>query len=54
MFTARGRVRTVFNSYLLAVDRWDRLAQRIGIDRKSKRVESFAAAITNANRTGDE
>ena len=33
--TPKGRVRGTFSRWLEAIDRWDRLAQRIGTDRRS-------------------
>jgi hypothetical protein len=37
-FTQRGRVRNTFTKFLETVDRWDRLAQRVGVDRKARPV----------------
>lgn len=36
LFTTRGRVRSTFTAYLAALDRWDRLAQRLGMTRKAR------------------
>jgi hypothetical protein len=36
--TPRGRVRGTFSRWLECLDRWDRLAQRIGTDRRSRPV----------------
>jgi hypothetical protein len=36
LMTARGRVRGTFSRWLEAIDRWDRLAQRIGTDRRAQ------------------
>ena len=36
LMTARGRVRGTFSRWLEAIDRWDRLAQRIGTDRRTR------------------
>ena len=52
-FTERGHVRSTFNAFLLAVDRWDRLAQRIGVGRKAKHVnpiDRVRQAVEEANR----
>jgi hypothetical protein len=45
--TAKGRVRSTYSRWLEAVDRWDRLAQRVGTDRKARGLsltERLAAA----------
>lgn len=34
--TAKGRVRSTFSRWLEALDRWDRLAQRVGVQRVAK------------------
>jgi hypothetical protein len=36
--TPRGRVRGTFSRWLECLDRWDRLAQRIGTDRRARAV----------------
>ena len=36
LMTAKGRVRGTFTRWLEALDRWDRLAQRIGVQRMAK------------------
>jgi hypothetical protein len=36
--TPRGRVRGTFSRWLECLDRWDRLAQRVGTDRRSRAV----------------
>ena len=38
LLTQRGRVQSTCLALLQAVDRWDRLAQRLGLERRSKRV----------------
>lgn len=46
LFTQRGRVRSTFLVYLQTLDRWDRLAQRLGMSRRQRPVpdlESFLA-----------
>lgn len=53
LFTKRGRVRSTYNAFLLAVDRWDRLAQRLGLERRQKPVDpldAVRAAVVEANR----
>ena len=36
--TPRGRVRGTFSRWLECLDRWDRLAQRVGTDRRARAV----------------
>lgn len=36
--TSRGRVRGTFSRWLECLDRWDRLAQRVGTDRRARAV----------------
>lgn len=38
LFTPRGRVRNTYSRLLETIDRWDRLAQRLGLERKTRRV----------------
>lgn len=38
IFTHRGRVRSTFGAFLAAVERWDRLAQRLGMERRQRDV----------------
>ncbi len=45
--TAKGRVRSTFSRWLEALDRWDRLAQRVGTDRKARPM-SLAARLAAA------
>jgi hypothetical protein len=40
LFTPRGRVRNTYSRLLETIDRWDRLAQRLGMERRSKQVPS--------------
>jgi hypothetical protein len=40
LFTPRGRVRSTFGRWLESLDRWDRYAQRVGMDRRAQRVLS--------------
>jgi hypothetical protein len=40
VFTARGRVRSTFSRLLETIDRWDKLAQRVGVERRPKPVPS--------------
>lgn len=53
LFTKRGRVRSTYNAFLLAVDRWDRLAQRLGLERKQRPIDpldAVHAAVAEANK----
>jgi hypothetical protein len=53
IFTAKGRVRSSYNAFLLALDRWDRIAQRLGLERKSRPVnplDAVASAVAKANQ----
>lgn len=45
LFTPRGRVRGTFSRWLETLDRWDRYAQRVGLDRKPKRLETIDAIM---------
>lgn len=42
LFTAKHRVRSTFDKFLLTIGTWDRLAQRIGMDRRARQVPSLA------------
>jgi hypothetical protein len=41
LFTPKGRVRNTFQRWSEAVGLWDRLAQRVGVDRRSRPVPSL-------------
>jgi hypothetical protein len=45
IFTAKGRTRAAVKLLLLLMDRRLRLATTLGLERRAKRVESFAAAV---------
>lgn len=48
LVTSAGGVRKVYAQYLLGVDRWDRLAQRLGLRRRARAVnfqERLATAL---------
>lgn len=53
MFTPRGRVRTTFNRWLEALDRWDRYAQRIGHERRPKQVPTLAEYLSRGSELPD-
>ena len=42
LFTPRGRVRGTYGRWLETLDRWDRYAQRVGLERRSKPAPSPA------------
>jgi hypothetical protein len=41
LLTARGRVRNSYTLLLQTIDRWDKLAQRLGMTRRAKRLPSL-------------
>lgn len=41
LFTPKGRVRSTFSRWLETLDRWDRFAQRVGVERRARRVSSL-------------
>ena len=43
--TKRGSVRSAFTAYLAAIDRWDRIAQRLGMARRAKPVQDVDAYL---------
>lgn len=46
VMTQRGRPRAAYRAFLDTLATWDRLAQRLGLERKARRVsETFEAAI---------
>ena len=44
IFTAKRRVRNTFGAFLTAVEKWDRLAQRLGMGRRQRDVGQMSAA----------
>jgi hypothetical protein len=54
LMTKRGRVRSTYDKLLQTIDRWDRLAQRLGMERRTLQVSSFAAAVAEANRGSEQ
>ncbi len=53
--TTKGKARALYKAYLSAVDREMKLAQLIGLERRSKPVDPIAAvhaAVAEANRYG--
>ena len=54
MLTARGRTRGTVQTFLQALDRWDRLAQRLGMYRRAKKVPTVEDFIREREQqTGD-
>ena len=51
-FTVGGRTRTTVFTFMQLLDRWDRLAQRLGLDRRAKQVPSLEQFLQQ--REGDE
>jgi hypothetical protein len=49
IFTPRGRVRSAYTQWLLTVDRWQKVAERIGIERKLKSVPSLSVYLAHAS-----
>jgi hypothetical protein len=47
--TPKGRVRGTFSRWLECLDRWDRLAQRVGTDRRSRSVSSLRDYLAQAH-----
>jgi hypothetical protein len=45
LLTESGGVRRVHDAFLNAIDRWDRLAQRLGTKRRPRRVDTLEAAL---------
>ena len=52
--TPRGRVRGTFSRWLECLDRWDRLAQRVGTDRRSRSVSSLRDYLAQAQPSAEE
>ena len=51
--TPKGRVRGTFSRWLEALDRWDKFATRVGVERKARPVSPFEAvtrAVEEANK----
>ena len=47
-FTERGRTRSIVFTFLQLLDRWDRYAQRLGMERRAKPVTDIALALRDA------
>jgi hypothetical protein len=52
VFTVGGRTRSTVFTLMKAVDQWDRLAQRLGLDRRAKQVPSLEQFLQQ--REGDQ
>jgi ribosomal protein L40E len=48
IFTRRGRMRGTFTALMQTIDRWDRLAQRLGMARKQRDLATLTAAEYDA------
>jgi len=48
VFTNKGHTRRVVFTFLQFLDRWDRYAQRLGLDRRTKPVTDIALALRDA------
>lgn len=44
-FTAGGAARATVNTFMSLLDRWDKLASKLGMDRREKRVPSLEAFL---------
>lgn len=53
LFTPKGRVRNTFQRWTEAVSLWDRLAQRVGVDRRARTVPSLRDYLHQAQATGE-
>ena len=54
LFTPKGRVRNTFQRWSEAVGLWDRLAQRVGVDRRSRPVPSLRDYLAQAQSLSPE
>jgi len=43
VFSVRGRVRSAFNAYMAAVDRWDKIAKVLGLGRRQRDIGTMTA-----------
>ena len=51
VFTAKGRVRSTYDKFLATIDRWDRLAQRVGADRRARQIPSLRDFLLDQQTT---
>lgn len=54
LFTPRGRVRNTFQRWTEAVNQWDRLAQRVGTDRRARTLPSLRDYLAQAQPEAGE
>ena len=54
LFTPKGRVRNTFQRWTEAINLWDRLAQRVGVDRRSRPVLSLQDYMAQAQEQRPE
>lgn len=52
VLTGKGKMRAAATTYLQVLDRFTRLAATLGLDRRTKKVESFADVITRETPRG--
>lgn len=45
-FTAGGAARATVNTFMSLLDRWDKLASKLGMERREKRVQSLEAFLS--------
>lgn len=54
VITARGRTRTTVLTFLQTLDRWERLTQRLGLKRRTKRVPTIDEFIRQREQPAGE
>lgn len=56
LFTPRGRVRGTYDKFLATIGQWDRLAQRLGVDRRARQISPLQAYLEQrtAAAAGDD
>jgi hypothetical protein len=53
IFTARGRARSTVAHWLATLDRWDRFALRVGIERRARRVPTLHDVLSGDTHAQD-
>ena len=53
LFTPKARVRNTYMRWLETLDRWDRFAQRVGVERRAKRVATLQDVLTGDSHAQD-
>jgi hypothetical protein len=54
LFTQKRRVRSTFSKWLETLDRFDRFATKIGLEREARQVPSLSAYLAQARATDEE